>query len=187
MASKDWADTSPHPWRRYAARYFDMGLVAIVWSFAVSFLAYLWDPEAADRLFLRAEERWWTLANLMVALLIAVPVNAAFIGRSGLSPGKWTFGVRVTRDGRPIGFRNALNREVDVYIKGWGLGLPVVSLVTLIRSFVRLKGEKVTAWDERGAFEITHRSSSIGSTVGMWLAILGFLGFAAVGVMTPPV
>jgi hypothetical protein len=44
MASKDWTDISPHPWRRYAARYFDTGLLAFVWSFAISFLAYLWDP-----------------------------------------------------------------------------------------------------------------------------------------------
>jgi hypothetical protein len=95
--------------------------------------------------------------------------------------------VRVARNGQPIGFWAALKREVDVYVKGWGLGVPVVSLVTLIRSFVRLKGEKVTAWDERGAFEITHRPASIGSAVGMCLAILGFVIVAAVGLMTPPV
>lgn len=111
----------------------------------------------------------------MLTVLISVPISAAFVGTAGLSPGKWIFGVRITRDGQPLGFGAAFNREVSIWIRGLGLGVPIVSLVTLSNSFNRLKDKGSTQWDEAGAYVVTHRPESSGWSVAMWATVVGLI------------
>lgn len=175
MNSKDWTDTSPHPWRRYGARLTDIMLGGTVFWFLFGVIAYGVAPDAADRFFASLDGSGGRLLDLMMTVLISVPISAAFVGATGLSPGKWIFGVRVTRDGQPLGFGAAFNREVSIWIRGLGLGVPIVSLVTLANSFSRLKDKGSTQWDEAGAYVVTHRPESSGWSVAMWATIVALI------------
>lgn len=175
MTSKDWTDTSPHPWRRYAARLTDIMAGGVVFWLMFGVVAYAVMPDAADAFFGSLGGPFGKLVDLMLTVLISVPICAAFVGATGLSPGKWIFGVRVSRAGAPIGFAAAFKREAAIWIRGLGCGIPIVSLVTLAHNFKQLKDHGVTSWDETEGYTVTHRPESTGRSVIMWATIVGLI------------
>ncbi len=176
MSSKDWQDARPHPWRRYAARMADLIILGAVTWFLVGIVFYVVAPEVADRFFTGIGE--YPLMEAMLNILLVIPIAAVLIATLGLSPGKWIFGVRVSKDGRPIGLLAAFKREFSVWVFGWGLGFPFVSLFTLIRSFTKLKVDGETRWDARGGYVVTHRPQTIVTTGLMWLVVVILVVFA---------
>ena len=182
MSSKDWDDTTPHPWRRYAARLTDMLVLGSVAWFALAVVLYAVNPVVADRMF--SGERNMA-ADGMLNLILVLPVIAILIGLTGSSLGKWVFGIRVSKDGKPIGFLAALKREFSVWFFGMGIGFPLASLVTLILSFNKLKDHQATRWDAKGEFVVTHRPQTNATLAMMWAAIVGLMfmsiGLAALG------
>ena len=107
----------------------------------------------------------------MATAIVVIPGNAVIIGLTGLSVGKWLFGVKVvTRAGRPIGVGRALAREVRVWIMGLGLGVPLVSFITLVMAFSRLQDRRATAWDEDQRNRVVHRP------FGAWQVLLFIVG-----------
>ncbi|MDO9432896.1 MAG: RDD family protein [Pseudomonadota bacterium] len=170
MSSKNWQDVRPHPWRRYAARAADLIILGTVMWFLIGVIFGLVAPEAAEYFFSGIGQ--FPLLEAMLNIVFAIPITAVFIATLGLSPGKWIFGVRVSKDGRPIGLAEALKREVSVLVFGWGLGLPIVSIFTLIRSFTNLKVDGETRWDARGGYVVTHRPQTMIATGLMWFAFV---------------
>lgn len=161
VADEGWQDTTPAPWRRYFARAFDvMVLSTLLWASIETVIGlaapHLHDALYAHPLALQA------LGSTIASALLLVPINALLIGTTGLTPGKWIFGTRVTRrDGRPIGLRAALGRETGVWFFGLGMGLPLISVFTLLASNVRLADEHATRWDAGRAWVVTHRPPGI--------------------------
>jgi uncharacterized RDD family membrane protein YckC len=182
MSSKDWDDTTPHPWRRYAARLTDIIVLGSVAWFVMGVVLYGVNPGVADQIFSGESNM---AADGMLNLLLVLPIIAVLIGLTGSSLGKWVFGIRVSKDGKPIGFLRALKRELSVWFFGMGIGFPLASLVTLILSFNKLKDHQVTRWDAKGGFIITHRPQTNATLAMMWTAVVGLLlmsiGLAALG------
>lgn len=170
VKSADWNDTGSHPWRRYAARVADTLLLGIPMWFLLAVVGYLVAPLSTESFLLWMSRPEGRLAEVFLSTVLVIPLSAALIGKTGLSPGKWAFGVRVSKDGLPIGFRAALKREVGVWIYGWGLGLPIVVLVTTIRSYVKLQVDGETRWDAEGGHVVSHRPQTAATIVWMWLA-----------------
>lgn len=176
MSSKDWDDTTPHPWRRYAARLTDIIVLGSIAWFIMGVVLYSVNPGAADQMFSGESNM---AADGMFNLLLVLPIIAVLVGLTGSSLGKWVFGIRVSKDGKPIGFLRALKREFSVWFFGMGIGFPLVSLVTLILSFNRLKDANVTRWDAKGGFVVTHRPQTKGAVALMWAGIVGLLAISA--------
>lgn len=107
-----------------------------------------------------------------MTVLLAIPGNAIMIGATGLSLGKWIFGVRVLRDGEPIGVAAALRREIAIWFRGLAFGIPLVSLFTLISSYNYLTTHRTTSWDKAQGFVVVHRAESSKATVGMVLGVV---------------
>ena len=170
-----WTDVSPHPWRRYAARIADNTIVGLATWWIIGLVAYSVAPAESDAFFAIFTAPGGQLLDAMLTLLCAIPGNAAMIGLSGLSIGKWIFGVRVLRNGRPIGFRAALVRELDIWARGLALGVPLISLGTLIVAFNRLQQEKAAVWDQRQGNTVVHREESAPATVGMIAAVVALV------------
>lgn len=110
----------------------------------------------------------------------------AGIGLSGRTPGKWLFGIRIAGpDGGPIGVWRALRREVSVFAYGLGLGLPLVSIVTLILAYRRLKSRGATRWDAGQGILVLHRPEGARQNrlnmVGLFLLGLLLFGLIALG------
>lgn len=123
------------PWPRYWARLFD----ATWMIFALSILAGLLVPAAAG----------WNDALLGLMLLpLACLLEVALYLATGGTPGKWVVGLRVRGlDGRRLGLRAALVRTARLYLSGLGLGIPVVALFTLVRSYGRAGRGELQPWD----------------------------------------
>ena len=123
----------------------------------------------------------YRFADAVMTVAAAIPLNAALIGFTGSSLGKWLFGVRVAgEDGQPIGVGKALLRELFVWARGMGLGIPVVNLITFWLSYSRLEKNGATPWDEQGHHVVLYRPEGTGQTIGVAVGVVLFL-IVAVG------
>lgn len=177
VADDGWQDTSPRPWRRYFARMFDLTLLSAAAGSVLGIVIAAASPELFERVFVNGpiNNRF---VDSMVSMILVIPILAVLIGLFGTSPGKWFMGVRVTgRNGRPIGLRAGLAREFNVYLRGLGLGIPVIALFTCIGAHNHLKEEGACTWDERKPWVVTHRPSGVRQVtlaltgVALWLVM----------------
>lgn len=153
-----WTDRKPHPWRRYFARLLDGAVVGGLTWFVVGAVFYAAAPLQAEAFFHAFEGPGGKIIDLMLTLLVSIPGNALIIGLTGVSLGKWLFGIKVvTPNGRPIGLVAAFAREIMVWFKGFGMGIPLVSLFTLFRSFSKLGEDGHSAWDNPKDRVLLHR------------------------------
>jgi uncharacterized RDD family membrane protein YckC len=152
------ADMDVRPWPRYFARMIDV----FVFSFVAIVVVVLYlevlraDTEAVDRFVGVFDGLGGTVLSNVVSPIVAIPPIALLLA-SGQTPGKWLFGIRVrTREGRRMGFMLALRREAEIYVRGLGLGLPLVTLYTMATSFGDLSNEGTTRWDRSLGLEVHH-------------------------------
>lgn len=170
----------PHPWRRYFARMLDTMTNGALVFFLLGIVIATIDQDELNRLLGLLEGKPYSrFLDTMATLAIATIPNAVCIGFTGSSLGKLIFGVHVARaDGAPIGFWTAFRREVMVYFRGFGLGIPLVSLITLIVAFQRLKADGITSWDTDLDLTVTYRDATTTQAVlnvigvTLWLAII---------------
>ncbi len=167
-----WTDTSPHPWRRYFARMFDIyscGFAALLlFSFALGAISpsasASWSEYAGN------SAHGAVLGYLMFAA--GFLVGGLILGLTGTTLGKWIFGIRVTNaEGNPIGPGLALKRELSVLTVGLCLGLPLLSLFTLVNSYQHLQKQRVAAWDKDFNLRVTYRNGAPAQVVFGLLAV----------------
>ena len=53
-------------------------------------------------------------------------------------------------------YLDAFERCQRVWWRGLATGLPLVSLVTLVEAYLRLKREGISSWDRDGGFVVSH-------------------------------
>lgn len=174
-----WQDTKPHPWRRYFARQIDTAISGVVAEVALIWGLSAVDPEAGGRLVNFLSTTGLYLQTMIIVALAVLP-NALMIGLSGVSIGKWIFGIRVqNRNGKPIGVLRAIEREFRVLVVGLGLGVPVISLATLIASLMGLASRGATGWDREMGNVVAQRPNNVLQIV---LSCLGVAAYVAMAV-----
>lgn len=135
-----------HPWLRYFARCLDMTIYLMV---VVAVLSADLGISQDTRMFVAG----------FLSYLMMVFTEAVLLHQFGTTPGKWLFHIHVaTTSGalRPS-FRQALNRTFLVWVRGLGLGLPIIGAIAVIYNYVRLKSEGETSWDRDSGCEILHQ------------------------------
>ncbi|MBB6248941.1 RDD family protein [Rhodanobacter sp. A1T4] len=153
-----WQDLGPSPWSRYFARYVDTLVVGLALWMIVGFVLEAIDPATLHRVTGVDGLMRNPLFSSIMTFVIVIPVQALLLGLTGTTAGKWLFGVRITRhDGKPIGVMHALTRELEVFLKGVGLGIPIVALITQIVGYRTLVNERQASWDVHRAWVVTHR------------------------------
>jgi uncharacterized RDD family membrane protein YckC len=177
-----WEEREPHPWRRCFARIVDTSLNG-------SFLAFLllaqFDPADRD-LFFTALGDFNPVADAILTFLIAIPGNAVMIGLTGGSVGKWLFGVRILDPaGQTIGIGRALRREVYVWVRGLGLGIPIIALITVIVAFRHLTSTGVTSWDREMGIVVVHRPRGRFQVFLTGIGIVGIIALSVVLIVFP--
>ena len=130
--------TKPRPWRRLFARYIDtlgVGILLGLWTFGM---------DEVSGYFLG-----------MGAMFLWVLIEPIFLRTLGTTPGKYLLNIslRHSSGGKP-GYSTALARSALVWIFGWGLGLPIVSLATLLYSYGQLTKKGDTPWDQKLGFSV---------------------------------
>jgi hypothetical protein len=170
-----WTDVSAHPWRRYFARSLDNMVVGTLTWVVIGAVLGVVNPSAAVWMSSLFRQPYGPILDGMATVFVVIPGNAVIIGLTGLSIGKWVFGVRVTnRAGRPIGIGLALAREVQIWITGLGLGVPLASFIALVMSYSRLQDRRATGWDAQQRNLVVHRPANAVQ------AIMSILGVAVI-------
>ncbi len=84
-----------------------------------------------------------------LGLVLSVPVEALMLVVFGTTPGKSLFGLKVQADdgGNP-GLFAALGRQFSVAGRGLALGIPVISLITVLVAGVQTLNNKIAPWDQ---------------------------------------
>jgi hypothetical protein len=169
---EDAGNPALYPWRRWSARLVDFG------CFCLAFGVFI--EVSAPGTLTNANEV--VLNAIMLALW--VPVEAMVLSTFGTTPGKRMLGIRVANpDGTQLGLGQALNRSFQVWVMGFGIGIPVLLLITLMYGYFVLNRDGATPWDRRLGLVVTY--SKVGAVRGavitalialfVFLAILGSL------------
>jgi len=135
---------SVRPWIRYWARYIDIFVFSLF--FGIFLAIFIPSALGLSEIFLT-----------VLILFIWVFAESALLSSWGTTPGKWLLKITVKGQNEKIDFSSALNRSFAVWLKGLGLGIPIVSIFTLISSYNHLTKEGATIWDEDGHFTVTHK------------------------------
>lgn len=137
-------------WRRFFARMVDTSGLGVPTAWAVTYsLAMLSDRFAAFTQMFGSD----VLIGVAIYPLVLL-VEGLFYGVTGTTPGKALLGIKVLNPwgDRPT-FAEYLKRLVGVYRQGMGLGVPIVTLCTMLWQSVRLGKGKPATYDE-GSFSV---------------------------------
>jgi hypothetical protein len=161
----DRADLSQRrPFVRYAARLLDMAVFSFLALGTAGLLGLHLGPDQA------------ILLEIFL-LALYVPVEAVIMGKFGTTPGKALLRIRVVReDGRPLDLATAMNRAVMVWWRGWGIGVPIVSLVALIVAFSKLMSQGQSTWDRDLRTRVLHGPVGLGRGFAVLVLILFLFG-----------
>lgn len=170
----NWSGYEPsgpqsRPWVRYWARTFDTLLFAIFAGFVLEF-TFPQALEAPDLLFGIVTSAVYTL------------VEPLWFVVWGTTPMKALLKVRVRNtDGSRLSYARALRRTASVWLRGEGLGVPVVSLITHLTSYSRLNNYGATSWDVDGGFSVDHQEIEWWRWLILIVVLVGFCALVAVG------
>ena len=150
VVTNDKPGVTAHPIWRYFARLLDTLLVGNIVVFALVFSFVFLFPTTADSVVALAKMPGGMVVSNMLVFFTSLFVNAAFIGLYGCTLGKLIFGIRIVgQDGKPIGYVNALKRELDIFVRGLALGIPFILVLASIFAFVQFRKTGTTLWDKR--------------------------------------
>lgn len=178
-----WLSSPVTPWRRYAARTLDTLVNGIIGTIAFAFIFYAIAPATADDFFFSTlESDGGFLIDVLITGAIASVISGALIGITGFTLGKLIFGIKVVRaNGHRVGVRAGLARDFEVWVKGMGLGIPLISLITLIAAYRNLMRSHTTSWDD-GEFLVLHRPAGSAqfllNVLGLVAIVLGVAAFS---------
>jgi len=154
------------PWSRLWARALDVNiysnliLIISVWLF----------PEFVAQAFW-ADGAILTLALVPIALLIDALIFLLF----DQSIGKAVAGLKLQKDtGARLSFRELASRNLNLWVYGYGLAIPIVSLFTLVAAYLDLDKKGSTHWDRSSSTTVIQSGSSAlrtGAALGLTLAM----------------
>ncbi len=140
----------------------DVRIMTFVIAVLLGAGAQLWSPSEKLNLFAQVPAPFDVYIEAWLISLMTIPVNAVIIGLTGMSIGKWIFGIRVTRrDGRPVGVLRAFTRELRVLAMGMGFNLPLISTIAIGLSYGSLQNRRSTSWDRAQHNLVAHRREGI--------------------------
>jgi uncharacterized RDD family membrane protein YckC len=155
------------PWVRLYARGFD--------NYLFSILSYLF-----FKLFLISEI---TMDNLLQNILFIIFIDYLlsififepfFLSIVGNTPGKLLLNINIsTLSGKKLSWKEASLRCIEVYTKGFWLGIPILSLIPMQIQYDKLLKTGTTDWD-KDKYMIRHKKIGILRWIGYFI-IASFL------------
>lgn len=176
IAGTEWTEAPVAPWRRWAARTIDMVFNGLVMAAGTGVVLFSLAPFEANVFFSFLETPAGLILNLTLSSLLGCFLTGLVIGSTGSSIGKFLFGIRVTdQNGSPIGASAGLSRDLEIWVKGLGVGIPIVALFTQVHAYKNLKKTGTSSWDQ-GKYKVTYRANGtrqyILSSLGVSLLVI---------------
>ena len=156
------------PWRRFFARFLDYTFAGLLVGFTFGLLEGMG--------LLRHELRISLVSPIIfgpIVCFVWLLLEPAILGIFGNTAGKMLLGLRIVTNAQHPQY---FNRAFSVWIRGVGLGLPIIGWITNLLAYIRLKRTGKTSWDENYGFTVV--SDSVGwlrvvtTSVAMFLVII---------------
>lgn len=161
------AAMAANPWPRLWARLIDIVIGAVVLGFSIGFvLSCFFGSEFARKII------GFSPALFNAAMLPLTGIALAFCATAcGNTPGKALLGLKA----RSLAGRDQLSfyllREMKVWLIGFALGIPIISLFTQVFQYVRVRKGKSASYDENMAF-VQGKPSLLRTAVGAFIGII---------------
>lgn len=137
------------PIRRLFARSFDFSLYIFIWMIFQTFILN------RDILSRSGSEY---IVDLLTATIIMILVEPVLLHLTKTTAGKFIFGLRLEdKDGEHLSYKDAFDRTLAVSVRGLGLNLPFISIITHIISYDRLRKGELLFWDENITYRMKDR------------------------------
>lgn len=164
------APSQARPWVRYWARMFDVYSFTLVGGLILGFIA----PQFVEK------QNEYALG--MILVFAWVFVEAFLLSTFQTTPGKWLFKTKIALlSGSTIGFSQALARSIKVWWRGFGIGFPIASMITMIVAHGRLTRDGTTSWDKDDGFSIGHEKIGMLRVLAAIAFFLVFLVLVTIG------
>ncbi|MDP6963021.1 MAG: RDD family protein [Planctomycetota bacterium] len=169
---------SQNAWKRFVARMFDSVCYVIIGGIL---MAVFMTEEQLEQ----AVGTFSGMSGYSFVLMLSLGlIEAAFISKWGMTPGKWVMRIRVVhKDQRFLSYFEALKRTLFVFVRGMGLGLFPLNVIFNALSYVEVTQTGNAIWDKRLGIEVQHAQMHIQHkvcstilAVVMTLLILALLG-----------
>jgi len=135
----------PRPWVRWWARILDVYLAFLVIGLAIGCIN--------TNAFESINSQLLGMAFIFVWMFI----EACLLSTLGTTPGKWLFKTKIsTSSGDKLVFSTALSRSFNVWLRGLGMGVPIVTIIIQIGAYINLKKNGVTTWDRDDGLVVVH-------------------------------
>lgn len=152
-----------NPWIRFLARGVDYSLF---------FLLLL-----ASRKIFHGHLPFGKYENLVpFEYFVWIPIEALFLSTWGKTVGKWFLKTKLKAGKKErLDYMTALRRSFSVWLRGLGLGIPVVNFFCLLMAYQKLKIFHITSWDRDDHISLIH------SPVGRWrIYVAAFIAAAGI-------
>lgn len=165
------------PWARFLARIFDIWLSIFIVAFVFGAFAGIYWGGFPDYMQSATAINLFSLLLLPPALVVDVLIRKLF----GNTPGKALLGISVIdARGLELDNRQYLGRNFNLWLRGLGLGIPLVSLITMIVQYNRLSSGGRASYDELGRSHVVCEAPGPGRKV-VFGALFAVLLLVAVG------
>ena len=148
------SQSQTRPWLRFWARMMDYLLVDI--ALCIILVVILdWTGHLLQ---------WGFLVPLVP--LIWMFLEPLFLRKWGTTPGKAFLRMSVVKKGGgKLSYEQAFERSLKVWIRGVGLGIPFVNIITLIVAYVKMAKNHSTSWDQDCGTVVKHEKVGTERTV----------------------
>lgn len=160
---------SPQPVVRFFARIFDLLIYSYIVSVFIAIASLLFPS-----LFSIDFSSPGTIAILSIIIICTWTVpESFFISAFGTTPAKWICNIWISEaTGKKLPLAESFSRSMRVTIEGMAIGIPILYLLTIIRSYDILNKTGLTPWDRDGHYVVSH--GRIGPV--RVIALLGLFG-----------
>ncbi len=171
---------NPRPWIRFFAKMFDLLIFTSICFFIIGII------EAIFAIVIIPES---IINNNLTAGLLAIPLalllDSICMAIFGNTPGKKLLKLQIkNQSGNSLNFSQALNRNFSLYVRGFGLGIPIISLFTLYHAYQILNKTGNCVWDTDQNLTVIYRK--IGILRGFIFAVIFiplYIGLSILGTM----
>ncbi len=140
----------PHPWIRYWARTFDLTLFSIL----IGMVVYFSSGQLVGSAIAQVTISYLSLACFFLAFIL----EAILIAWIGTTPGKYLLEIYVRNsDHSLLSFPLSLKRSLSIWVKGYALGLPIISFFTVAYAGNNIQKYGKASWDAEDNIMVMHK------------------------------
>ncbi|HSX14201.1 MAG TPA: RDD family protein [Chlamydiales bacterium] len=153
---------------RFLARFFDYALFLLVLLFIRTFVGARF-PESLFEYMIPFEYFAW------------IPIETALLCTLGITPGKFLLHTKITHGRKArFDFVTAFRRSFNVWLRGLGMGIPVINILCMLVASSKLRMMGMTTWDREDNITIAHYPvSQIRVIVASIITFIGFVAYYA--------